>query len=88
MLLEECSFASEPRGMVPAVPNIKNDSLRKSNKENRTTNNQYSRAQFLDTYRTPNPEKGISQYLPSLIVGSQVYGCGIIVDVCGLTAEC
>ena len=37
--------------------------------EQRTTSTQ--RHSPFDTYRTPNPEKGISQYLPSLIVGSQ-----------------
>ena len=37
--------------------------------EQRTTSTQ--RHSSFDTYRTPNPEKGISQYLPSLIVGSQ-----------------
>ena len=49
-------FASEPRGVAPAVLIIKGFPTEAKQKK---TNNerQYSRTQLLDTYRTPNPEK-------------------------------
>ena len=77
MLLEECSFASEPRGQlfmvitVPAVLVIQLIPYGNQTPENPKTEITALEGPAPSTLtRTPNPEKGISQYLPSLKVGS------------------
>ena len=77
MLLEECSFASEPRGQlfmvitVPAVLVIQLIPYGNQTPENPNTKLTVLEGPAPSTLtRTPNPRKGISQYLPSLIVGT------------------
>ena len=80
MLLEECFFCVRTtwNGSCSSEHKTIPYGSQTQKTEQRTTSTQ--RHSSFDTYRTPNPEKGISQYLPSLIVGSHQTIMGLAVS--------